>query len=379
MKKIFTVIIAAAMIIALPAPAKAQSFQSTAKAAILIDAASGHVIYEKNADEQLACAGVAKTMSMLLFFEAEKNGRLSLGDTVSISKHAASMGGTQVFLDTNTTHTVEELLKAVVVCSANDAAVALAEKTAGSEEAFVEMMNKKAQVMGLGATFVNATGLGDSQKMSARDIAAVCSELAQYSLFFEWSGIFMDTYIHPDGRETEMVNQNRLVRFYEGSDGFSTGSSAEAGYCLAAGVKRSDGRFVYVSLGTNNSTARFDDAKAALDYAFAGFTAKTVVREGQQLGKNLGVTGGTMPFINIYASKDFSLLIEKGRESALEKELVLLEQISAPVKKGDVVGFLRITIDGEEVGRVDAVTGQDVEVLDFGNAFSRILTWWLFA
>ncbi len=289
------------------------------------------------------------------------------------------MGGTQVFLDTNTTHTVEELLKAVVVCSANDAAVALAEKTAGSEEAFVEMMNKKAQVMGLGATFVNATGLGDSQKMSARDIAAVCSELAQYSLFFEWSGIFMDTYIHPDGRETEMVNQNRLVRFYEGSDGFSTGSSAEAGYCLAAGVKRSDGRFVYVSLGMNNSTARFDDAKAALDYAFAGFTAKTVVREGQQLGKNLGVTGGTMPFINIYASKDFSLLIEKGRESALEKELVLLEQISAPVKKGDVVGFLRITIDGEEVGRVDAVTGQDVEVLDFGNAFSRILTWWLFA
>lgn len=378
MKRLFTVIIAA-LLLAWPSAAQAAGFTTKAGAAILIDAGSGNVLFEHNADAQLPCASVAKTMSMLLFFEAEQTGRLALTDTATISKHAASMRGTRVFLDANTTHAVGDLLKSVVVCSANDAAVALAEKLAGSEEAFVEMMNKRAQVMGLGATFVNATGLGDDQKMSARDAAAVCRELARCKLFYDWSGIWMENYVHPDGRETEMVNQNRLVRFYEGCDGFATGSSGAAGYCLAAGVKRSGGRFIYVSLGMGSSTARFDEAKNAFDYAFAGFTAKTLVREGQQLGSNLAVAGGTQPFVNVYAAREFSLLIEKGREGAVEKELVLLENISAPLEQGEVVGYLRIMLDGEEIGRVDAVVGQSVEVLDFANAFRRIMTWWLFA
>jgi D-alanyl-D-alanine carboxypeptidase (penicillin-binding protein 5/6) len=327
----------------------------------------------------MECAGVVKTMSMLLIFDAVKTGRISLTEPVTISEHAASMGGTQVFLDVNTSHTVENLIKAMVICSANDATVALAEKVAGSEDAFVEMMNKKAEVMGLTGRFTNATGLGSDKMLTARDVAAVCQELAGYDLYYTWSNIYMENYVHPDGRETEMVNQNRLIRFYEGCDGFSTGSTPTAGYCLAASVKRSGGRFLFISLGSTNSSARFDDAKAAFDYAFAGFTAKAIVREGQQLAKNLAVTGGSTPYINAYAAADFSALIEKGKENTLEKELVLLEDIAAPVEEGQVLGYLRILLDGEEIGRVDVISKEDVEVLDFGNALGQILKRWLFS
>lgn len=379
MKRLCMIAAACLLVFAFGATAYAGGFEANAKGFILIDANSGDVLAERNADEQLPCASVCKVMSILLFLEATETGRLSLSDTAAISDHAASMGGTQVFLDVNTTHTVENLLKAAIVCSANDATVALAEKTAGSEDAFVEMMNKKAGTLGLSAVFVNATGLGDAQKISARDAAEICRQLVKHDLFYQFSGIWMENYKHPDGRETEMVNQNRLVRYYEGCDGIATGSSGAAGYCVAATVKRSGGRFIYVALGAPNSSKRFDEAKAAFDYAFAGFTAKTVVTEGQKLGSSLAVAGGTVPFIDIYAGQGFSTLIEKGKEAALEKELVLLENITAPVEKGQVVGYLRILLDGAEIGRVDAVAGGSVAERNFANAFKRILTWWLFA
>lgn len=379
MKRIFVIAIAFIMVFAFGVTAYAEGLEVQAKGYILIDANSGDVLVEQNADEQLPCASVAKVMSILLFLEAEESGRLSLKDTASISEHAASMGGTQVFLDVNSTNTVQDLLKAAIVCSANDATVALAEKTAGSEDAFVEMMNKKAGVLGITAAFVNATGLGDEQKISARDAATICQQLVKHNLFFNWSGIWMENYVHQDGRKTEMVNQNKLVRFYEGCDGIATGSSDSAGYCIAATVKRSGGRFIYVALGAPNSSTRFDEAKTAFDYAFAGFTAKTIVMEGQKLGSDLSIAGGTEPFIDVYAGQGFSTLIEKGKEGTLEKELVLLENITAPVEEGQVVGYLRILLDGAELGRVDAVAGKSVAERNFANAFKRILTWWLFA
>ncbi len=379
MKRTLLIAFAFMMIFAFTVTAYAEGFEANAKSYILIDAGSGDVLAEKNADEQLPCASVAKVMSILLFMEAEETGRLSLSDTASVSDHAASMGGTQAFLDVNSTHKVEDLLKAAIVCSANDATVALAEKAAGSEEAFVEMMNKKAGALGISTTFVNATGLGDEQKISARDAATICQQLVKHDLFYKWSGIWMENYVHPDGRETEMVNQNRLVRYYEGCDGIATGSSGAAGYCIAATVKRSGGRFIYVALGAPNSSTRFDNAKAAFDYAFAGFTAKTIVTEGQKLGSDLAIAGGTMPFIDVYAGQGFSTLIEKGKEATLEKELVLLENIAAPIEKGQVLGYLRILLDGTEIGRVDVVAGDVVAERNFSNAFKRILTWWLFA
>jgi len=346
---------------------------------ILMDAGSGEVLSEKNADTQRECASVIKSMTLLLVLEAEDSGRLSLGDTVTVSAHAASMGGTQVFLDAHSEHKVEDLVKAVVVCSANDAAVALAEKVAGSEEAFVQMMNKKAGVMGLNAQFKNASGLhAEGQTMSARDIAMVCKALVQHDLLYKWSGVWMDYYVHPGGRETEMVNTNRMVRYFDGCDGVCTGSSDAAGYCVAATAKRSGGRFIYVGLNAPGSSARFDDAAKALDFAFSGFSAKTVVRKGQQLGKNLEVVGGALPNVNVYAADDFAMLVEKGREKDIEKELVLLEEVNAPLKEGDVVGYLRVLLGGEEVGRVDAIVKRNVEALDFANAIRRILMWWLF-
>ncbi len=379
MKKILIVMLAVITLCAPLLTVNAEGPEFQAKAWILVDAGSGNVLSENNADEPMECAGVVKTMSMLLIFDAVKAGRISMTEPVTVSDHAASMGGTQVFLDANTSHPVEILLKAMVVCSANDATVALAEKVAGSEDAFVDMMNKEAEVLGLKGRFTNATGLGSDKTMTARDVATVCQELAKYDLFYTWSGIYMENYVHPDGRETEMVNQNRLIRFYEGTDGYATGSTPTAGYCLAASVKRSGGRFIFVSLGSANSSTRFDDAKAAFDFAFAGFTAKNIVREGQQLAKNLAVAGGSSPFINVYAADDFSALIEKGKEGSLEKELVLLENVSAPIEAGQKVGYLRIMLDGEEIGRVDAIAKDNVEVLDFANALGRIIKWWLFS
>lgn len=382
MKKFISVLLAAVLLLApaMTAYAEPEEPSSQAKSFIMIDAGSGKVLKGNNADEQRPCASVIKTMSLLLIMEALDTGRISLSDTVTVSEHASSMGGTQVFLDVNTTHSVENLLKAVIICSANDAVVALAEKVGGSEADFAEMMNKKAQTMGLGARFVNASGLdAEGQTMSARDVAIVCRELTKYDTFYTWSGIWMDYYIHPDGRETEMVNANRMVRYYDGCDGICTGSSGEAGYCLAATVKRSGGRFIYVSLGSPNSATRFEEAANAFDYAFAGFTAKTIVREGQQLAKNLEVSGGTKALVNVYAGEEFSALIEKGKEDKIEKELVLLEEVTAPLNEGDSVGYLRILLDGVEIGRIDAIVKQDVGELNYASALKKILMWWLFS
>lgn len=379
MKKIVVFVLALMIILSFSSIAYAAP-ESQSKSYILIDAGSGSVLMEKDADKQLECASLVKVMSLLLFCEAEKSGKLSLQDTVTVSSHAASMGGTQVFLDANTSHSVENLLKAVSINSANDATVALAEKVAGSEEAFVEMMNKRAEVLGLSSKFVNATGLdAQGQTMSARDIAKVCQELVKYDLIRDWSCIWMDNYLHPDGRKTEMVNANRLVKYYAGCDGICTGSSPGAGYCLAATAKRGGGRFIYIELGSPNSSARFDEAGKAFDFAYAGFSAKTIVTEGQKLAQNMQVAGGTSPYVDIYAAEGFSALVEKGKEGTLEKELVLLENVSAPLKDGDVVGYLKISLDGKEIGRVNAIVKQEVGVLDFPNSLKRIITWWLFA
>ncbi len=379
MKKMLLIMLVIMMALAIPVTAFAEGVTPQAKSFVLMDANSGTILAENNADEQLPCASVIKTMTMLLLFDAVESGRLSLQDTVSISEHAASMGGTQVFLDVNTTHTVENLLKAMMINSANDATVALAEKMAGSEQAFVEMMNKKAQVMGLGAHFVNATGLdADGQTMSARDIATISKELVKFDLPFTWSTIWMDNYKHPDGRETEMVNANRLVKYYEGGDGLSTGSSNTAGYCIAATAKRDAGRFIFVALGAPSSDVRFEDARAALDYAFAGFSATTVVRDGQQLCQNYPVSGGTKSSVDVNASGEFSLLLEKGTEGQMEKELVMLEDVKAPVEKGQKIGYLRILMDGKEIGRVDAVAGESIPARNYANSLHSILVWWLF-
>ncbi len=380
MKKFVVFVLALIIICSFAGIAYAAAPTSQSKSYILIDAGSGSVLMEKDSDKQLECASLIKVMSLLLFCEAEESGRLSLQDTVTISSHAASMGGTQVFLDANTSHSVDNLLKAVAINSANDAAVALAEKVAGSEDSFVEMMNKKAEVLGISSKFVNATGLeAQGQTMSAKDVAKVCRELVKYDLIRSWSSTWMENYVHPDGRKTEMVNANRLVKYYAGCDGICTGSSPGAGYCIAATVKRGGGRFIYVALGSPNSSSRFDEAGKAFDYAYAGFTAKTIVSQGQKLAQNLQITGGTTPYIDIYAAEGFSALIEKGKENTLEKELVLLENISAPLKEGDVVGYVKILLEGQELGRVNAIVMQDVGILDFPNSLKRILTWWLFA
>lgn len=351
-----------------------------AKTYILVDAQSGTVLSEKDADTKLPCANVIKTMALLLFMEALQDGKLQLTDLVSISQNAHQKGGTTVFLDGGKNYKAGDLLKAVIVCSANDATTALAEHLTGSEEDFVKNMNDRASKMGLKNTrFVNTTGLdAEGQYSSARDMALICCELVKYPQFFKWSKVYMEDFIHEGGRVTQMVNYNKLVRFYEGCDGIKTGSSSTAGYCVAATAKKSGTRLIYVGLDSPNSEKRFDGAKKSLDYGFANYTSKTIVKKDTVLKEGIPVAKGDKSMIDAVASSDFSVLLPKGKENSVKKELTVQENLSAPIEKGQIIGKLSVTVDGEEIGKVDIICNQAVAELEYLSALQKLLFWWLF-
>lgn len=358
----------------------ANEISMDAKSYILVDVQSGTVLSEKDADTPLPCANVIKTMALLLFTEALQDGKLQLTDTVSISQNAHKKGGTTVFLDAGKSYKAGDLLKAVIVCSANDATTAIAEHLAGSEEDFVKQMNDRASKMGLKKTkFVNTTGLdAEGQYSSVRDMALISCELIKYQQFFKWSKIYMEDFIHEGGRVTQMVNYNKLVRFYEGCDGIKTGSSSTAGYCISATAKKGATRLVYVGFGSANSEKRFESAKKALDYGFANFTSKTIVKKDTVVKEGIPVVKGDKSMIDAVASSDFSVLLPKGKENSVKKELTVQESLTAPIEKGQVIGKLSVTVDGKEIGKVDIICNQCVAELEYLSALQKVLFWWLF-
>mgnify|MGYP001305612186 CR=1 FL=1 len=351
-------------------------FAIQAKAALLMDYDTGTVLYEKNAHQKLPMASITKIMTLLLAMEAIEDGRLKLDDPVHVSEHAASMGGSTVFLEAGETFPVSTILESVIVASANDGSVALAEKIYGSHELFVQKMNERAQQLGMKNTnFVNCTGLpAENHYSTAYDIALMSRELLKHQTFFKWSTIWMD-YMR-DGK-TMLVNTNRLVRFYEGCDGVKTGYTQEAGHCVSATAKRGNLRLIAVILGAPTSQVRFSEASKLLDYGFANYESVLVVKKGQIVQNEIPVTGGKTTKIMGLAVDNLSLLIGKGEPKEFTKDVQISAPLKAPIEKGKKIGELTVKRDGKEVGKVDIVAGESVEVAGVFDYFNRIFNSWL--
>ncbi len=346
-------------------------FDVAAKSAVLMEAETGRVLYAKNPDESLPPASVTKIMTLLLVMEAIDSGSLSLTDTVSVSEYAASMGGSQVFLEPYEEMSVDDMLKSVVVSSANDAAVALAEKVGGSEEAFVNRMNERAAELGMtGANFENVTGLDDdtvNHVLSAMDIATASRELiTKHPLILQYSSIWMDTI--RDGA-FGLSNTNRLIRFYSGATGLKTGSTSKAGFCISATACRNGMHLIAVIMGSETRDIRNAAATQLLDWGFANYTVYS--NEGGE-GETIRVTGGIDSEVKTLIP-EFSILLEKGKEKVVETAYEYVEKAAAPVKKGNKLGEVVYTVNGEEIGRQDILAASDVDKISFGGIFYRVV------
>ncbi len=383
MKKCLVVLLSIAMIIsccAFTATAVSQTppFELSSLSAISIDAGTGQVLMEKDADTPRPIAGAVKVMSLLLFYEALENGQFTLQDEVHISQQAASMGGTQAFLESGGTYTAEQLLYTVCMASANDSTVALAEKIFGSEQSMVARMNERAQELGCTqTTFDNTTGLDSASATTARELAIIAQELCKYRAVFINTAEYLHTFTHPTGRVTELVNANRLVRFYQNCDGLMTGSSAQAQYAGVFTAKRGDLRLIAVTLQAKDSNSRFEDAKKLLDDGFANYTSRVVVRKGEVLQKDVAISGGSVKAIDIEAKEEIRVTLQKGDEKQIRKELELKPELVAPILKGDVLGTLHVYIGDTEIATVDAVASAEITELSFMAVLRRIAIFWI--
>jgi D-alanyl-D-alanine carboxypeptidase (penicillin-binding protein 5/6) len=343
---------------------------------LLMDPLSGQVLFLKDADRKLAPASLTKIMTLLLAIEAIEEGKLSRTETLTASANAESYGGTEIWLEPGEQMPIDEVLLAIAVASANDASVALAEHMAGSEEAFLALMNERARELGLTSThFANSHGLDSANHWStARDMALLCSEAAKHPDLLHYTAIY-EIHIRPGG-ETWLVNRNQMVNFYQGCDGLKTGWTNEAGYSVAVTAKRGETRFVVVAMGAASSGDRFADATRLLDWAFANYTSLVVAEEGHTYGAvpvNLGVTHE----VEAVAPSEQGVLIDKGSEGQVNREVSLVSWLNAPVKRGDAVGTIVVKRNGTEIGRTTLVADRDVRRLSlFGiwwRLFRRVL------
>ncbi|MBQ9965585.1 MAG: D-alanyl-D-alanine carboxypeptidase [Clostridia bacterium] len=342
-----------------------------AKSAILMEVNTGRILYEDNADEKLPPASITKIMSLLLVMEAIDEGRFDLETVISASEHACSMGGSQIWLEPNESMEVNDLLKAAVIASANDATVALGEAVSGSEEGFVEKMNEKAKLLGMNnTTFINCTGLdAENHLTSAHDVAIMSCELIKHDLIKNYSTVWMDTL--RDG-ESELVNTNKLVRFYEGTTGLKTGTTGNAGYCLSATAEKNGMELAAVIMGGETSNDRFAGAKKLLDYGFANFEFKKVGTD-IEAGMNMTVKKGAESGVEIDTTATLDLLLDRGKVGEITRKTVLNENVTAPVKRGDVLGNVEVYIGKERAGVIPLRAKTDVDKRNFLTTFAWIL------
>ena len=341
----------------------AEDYAMGAKSAILIDSASGKVLFEKNADEKLAPASMTKLGSMLMIMEAIDNGNLKLDDKVTISEEADNMGGSQVFLEAGEVYTVHDLLKGVAIASGNDAVVALAEKVAGSQSEFVKMMNKRFKEIGAKNTnFVNAHGLdAEGHYSTARDMSIIAQELLKHEKILEYTSIYEEYLEKNDGTKTWLVNTNKLVRFYNGVDGLKTGYTTTAGYCLTATAKKDNFRLISVVMGEETSENRSSDTVKLLNYGFNTYKINTIKTQDEILGK-VRVEGGKNDYANIVLLEDATELLKNTDEVNEYKFNLKVNKIKAPVKHGDIVGSAEvIDQDGNIIDEVDVTVKEDVK------------------
>ena len=363
-----------AVVVLLALPAQAAGLEVGGKSACLMEVTTGTVLYEKNSSEPLAPASVTKVMTMLLIMEAIDSGKISWDDMVTASENAAAKGGSQVYLKAGETMSVRDMLKSIAVSSANDCACAMAEHLAGSEEAFVEQMNKRAQELGMtGTHFVNCTGLDDApeaseHRTSAGDIAIMSRELlSKHPDIKKFTTIWMDTI---RGGAFGLSNTNKMVRFYSGATGLKTGFTSGAGYCLSASAQRDGMELVAVVMGAESSTVRFAACKQMLDYGFANYALYTPELSGEA---RVAVRLGREDAVNAVLRGDNAILVEKGARSGIQTEVSLEEQVSAPVSEGQRLGTMTLRTGDRVLAELPLVAERKVERVNWGDLFIRIL------
>lgn len=342
-----------------------------AKSVVLMEPHTGEVLYAKNENEKLAPASVTKIMSLLLVMEAIENEKMTLETEVSTSEHAASMGGSQIWLEVGETMSVDELLRASVIASANDATVALAEAIAGSEEAFVDMMNQRAAELGMkNTTFVNACGLdADNHLTTGLDVAIMASALIKHELIKKYSTVWMDALRNG---ESELVNTNKLVRYYKGATGLKTGTTSKAGCCVAATAERDGMELVAVVMGSENSNDRFAGAKKLLDHGFANWSFVTLSADLKDV-QPIPVKKGMAEAVTPESTATLNILLEKGNQEKITQVIELPEQLEAPVLTGDQLGTVKFMLGEKQIGELPVLSANTVEKITFMNAFTTLL------
>lgn len=383
MKKMGTVLLTMLLSVLFLLPAYgAEPLSLESKSAILMDGGTGTVLYEKNSHAAMPPASVTKVMTLLLIYEAEEEGRFQWSDPVQVSEYAASMGGSQVFLEPGEIQTAADLTKCIAIASANDAAVAMAEFLAGSEEAFVERMNRRAKELGMqDSHFVNACGLDtEGHQSSAYDIALMSRELmTRFPEIQEYTTKWQDTILHKTRRgesEFGLTNTNKLIKWYEGATGLKTGSTGKALYCLSGTAEREGLQLIGVVMAAPDHKLRFRETMALLDYGFANYTAQKGLPQGEAVAE-LPVKKGMRETVPIVVGKEISMLLKKDACHDWQTETEVLQHLKAPVAAGEKVGELVYRIEGKEVGRTDLVTGEAVERANMEHMLQRMLRLWV--
>lgn len=356
------------------------NLQVDAKSSILVDFKSGEVLFKQDEDKKGPIASMCKIMTLLISFENIDKGKMSLDEEITISDNAASMGGSQVFLNAGDCYKVSELIKSVTVSSANDAAVALAERIAGSQENFVELMNKRALELGMKNTkFSNPTGLPKPDQYStAKDVSIMTRELLKHENYYKYSNIWMDEITHKDGRKTEISNTNKLTRYFKGCDGGKTGFTNEAGHCLSCTASRQGMRLVSVIIGSSSSKNRFRDTSLLLNYGFNNYENKCIIDSTKPIKSDIKILGGKVDTIEGFAKENFYALAKKG-EDLKDKFIVkenINEKIKAPIKKGDKLGTLYVTKNGIVQKEIDIVSNIDVDKNSIFDSFKKFIGGW---
>ncbi|MEH7822444.1 D-alanyl-D-alanine carboxypeptidase family protein [Bacillus altitudinis] len=346
-----------------------------AKSAILMERDTGKVLYNKNSDEKLAPASMTKIMTMLLIMEAIDQGKLKMTDKVRTSDHAASMGGSQIFLEPGEEMTVKDMLKGIAIASGNDASVAMAEHIAGSEEQFVEQMNKKAKELGLTSTvFQNPTGLPEKDHYStAHDMAKMAKELLKYEEITKFTGVYEDYLRQNTDKKFWLVNTNRLIKFYPGVDGVKTGFTGEAKYCLTASAKKGNMRVIAVVFGASTPKDRNAQVVKMLDYAFSQYTTHPLYKRGQDVAE-IKVSKGKKKKIQLVTSEPISLLTKKGENvDQIKKEIKLTQDVTAPFSKGTKLGTIILKKDGKVLHESPVEAKEDMEKAGVWTFFKRAM------
>lgn len=345
------------------------SLDIKAKAVILMEPLTNTVLYENNADEKLAPASITKIMALLLAMEAIENKVIALDTVITASEYACSMGGSQIWLEPGEQMTLDELLRATAIASANDATVAIGEAIAGSPEGFIAMMNERAKELGMNNTnFVNCTGLdAENHYTTAHDIAIMSSELIKHDLIKKYTTVWMDSL---RGGESELVNTNKLVRFYEGCTGLKTGTTSNAGYCLSASADKNGMQLIAVVLNAESSNERFEGAKKLLNYGYANYSF-AVCKADLSENPTIKARKATKETIPISPKGELNLLLPKTASKDLSQTLVLDEYVEAPKKAGDTVGYVKICSGEEELGIIEIQVDEDVKRLNI----AQVLLW----